>query len=40
MLPPVIEILAGELIRPAKESTTNAPSHDVKAAVLSGRRDL
>jgi len=37
---PVIEILAGTLIRAAEESTANASSHHMKTAVFSGRRDL
>jgi hypothetical protein len=39
-LPLVIEVLASELIRAANECSANTPSHDVKAAEFSGRRDL
>jgi len=37
---PVIEVLAGALIRAAEESAVNAHGHDMKTAVFSGRRDL
>jgi hypothetical protein len=40
MLTPVFEVLAGELIRATEESAADAPSDNMKAAVLSGRRDL
>jgi len=34
MLPPMIEVLASELIRAAEESAANAPSDDLKPAVF------
>jgi len=36
----MIEVPASQLIRATQEGAANAPGHDMKAAVLSGRGDL
>jgi len=40
MLSPVIEVLAGELVRTTQEGPADATSDNMKTAVLSGRGDL